>query len=72
MKFQGQHGSKVLVITAYQVSQSSAAGLGMETVYMQQWQKLVKTRTKVNPVHNFGKISLVLLNWLELPMKKFS
>ena len=53
MKFQGKQGSKVLVITAYQVSQTSAAGLGMETVYMRQWRKLAKTRTKVNPRAQF-------------------
>ena len=32
MQFQGKHGSKVLIITAYQVSQTSAQGLGMDTV----------------------------------------
>ena len=42
-----------MVITAYQVSQTSAVGLGMETVYMQQWRKLAKTRTKVNPRTQF-------------------
>ena len=42
-----------MVITAYQVSQTSAAGLGMETVYMQQWRKLAKTRTKVNSCAQF-------------------
>jgi hypothetical protein len=35
MKFQGKRGTKVLIITAYQVSQTSAQGLGMDTVYMQ-------------------------------------
>ena len=42
-----------MVITAYQVSQTSATDLGMETAYMQQWQKLVKTRAKVNPCAKF-------------------
>ena len=53
MKFQGKQGSKVLVITVNQVSQKSAAGLGMETVYTQQWRKLAKTRTIVNPHAQF-------------------
>ena len=49
MQFPGRHGTKVLVITAYQVSQTSAQGLGMETFYMQQWRKLAKMKTKINP-----------------------
>ena len=53
MKFRGKQGSKVLVISTYQVSQTAAVGLGMKTVYMQQWQKLVKTRAKVNPCAKF-------------------
>ena len=53
MKFQGKRGTKVLVISAYQVSQTSTRGLGMETVYMQHWQKLAKTRVKVNPRAQF-------------------
>ena len=48
MKFGGKQGSNVLVITAYQVSQTSTKGLGMEIVYMQKWWTLAKTRTKVN------------------------
>ena len=39
----------MLVITAYQVSQMSAQGLGMDTFYMQQWRKLAKMKKKVNP-----------------------
>jgi hypothetical protein len=53
MKFQGKRGTKVLVISAYQVSQTSERGLGMETVHMQHWQKLAKTRAKVNPWAKF-------------------
>jgi hypothetical protein len=49
MKFRGRQGTKVLVITAYQVSQTSARGLGMDTFYMQQWRTLAKMETKVNP-----------------------
>ena len=46
MKFQGKQGSKVLVSTTHQITQTSAKGLRLETVYMQQLQKLVKTRNK--------------------------
>jgi hypothetical protein len=53
MKFWGKRGTKVLVISAYQVSQTSAWGLGMETVYMQHWRKLAKTRANVNPQAQF-------------------
>ena len=53
MQFRGRHGTKVLVITAYQVSQMSAQGLGMDTFYMQQWRKLAKMKTKVNPRAQF-------------------
>jgi hypothetical protein len=53
MKFRGKRGTKVLVISAYQVSQTSARGLGMETVYMQHWRKLAKIRVKVNPWAQF-------------------
>ena len=49
MQFRGRYGTMVLVITAYQVSQMSAQGLGMDTFYMQQWRKLAKMKTKVNP-----------------------
>ena len=48
MKFRGRQGTKVLVITSYQVSQTSAQGLGMDIFYMQQWRKLAKMKTKVN------------------------
>ena len=50
---QGKRGTKVLIITAYQVSQTSAQGLGMDTVYMQQWRKLAKVKTIVNPIAQF-------------------
>jgi hypothetical protein len=53
MKFCGKQGSRVLGITAYQVSQTSATGLGMGTVYMQQWQKLTPSQTRVNPRAQF-------------------
>ena len=43
----------MLIITAYQVSQTSAQGLGMDTVYMQHWWKLTKTNTTVNPRAQF-------------------
>ena len=53
MQFRGRQGTKVLVITAYQVSQTSARGLGMDTFYMQQWRKLAKMKTKINPRAQF-------------------
>ena len=53
MQFRGSHGTKVLVITAYQVSQKSAQVLGMDTFYMQQWRKLAKMKTKANPRAQF-------------------
>jgi hypothetical protein len=53
MQFRGRQGPKVLVITAYQVSQTSAQGLGMDTFYMQQWRKLAKMKPKVNPRAQF-------------------
>ena len=53
MKFRGKRGTKVLVISANQVSQTSAWGLGMETVYMLHWRKLAKIRAKVNPRAQF-------------------
>lgn len=53
MKFRGRQGTKVLIITAYQVSQTSAQGLGMDTVYMQHWQKLAKANAAVNPRAQF-------------------
>ena len=53
MQFRGRHGTKVLVITAYQVSQTSAQGLGMVTFYIQQWRTLAKMKTKVNPRAQF-------------------
>ena len=49
MQFLGKLDSKVLITTAYQVSQTSAQGLGMDTVYMQQWRKVAKVKTIVNP-----------------------
>jgi hypothetical protein len=55
MKFRGKRGTKVLVILAYQVSQTLAWGFGMETVYMQHWRKLAKIRSKVNPWAQFWK-----------------
>ena len=53
IKFRGKQGSRVLVITAYQVSQTSATGLSMGTVYMQQWRKLAPSQTRVNPRAQF-------------------
>jgi hypothetical protein len=53
MKFQGRRGTTVLIITAYQVSQTSAQGLGMDTVYMPHWHKLAKTSATVNPRAQF-------------------
>ena len=53
MKFWGKRGTKVLVISVHQVSQTSAQGLGMETVYMQHWRKLAKIRAKLNPQAQF-------------------
>ena len=49
MKFQGRRGTKVLIITAYQVNQTSAQGLGMDTVYKQHWRKLAKANATVYP-----------------------
>ena len=49
MKFRGRQGTKVLIITAYQVSQTLAQGLGTDTVYMQHWGKLIKANATVNP-----------------------
>jgi hypothetical protein len=43
----------VLIITAYQVSQTSAQGLGTDAVYMQHWHKLAKTNATVNPRAQF-------------------
>jgi hypothetical protein len=43
----------VLIITAYQVSQTSAQGLGMDTVYMQHWRKLAIANATVNPRAQF-------------------
>jgi hypothetical protein len=39
----------VLIFTAYQISQTSAQGLGMDTVYMQDWQKLAKANATISP-----------------------
>ena len=43
----------MLIITAYQVSQTLAQGLGMDTVYMQHWRKLAKANATVNPRAQF-------------------
>ena len=43
----------MLIDTAYQVSQTSAQGLGMDTVYMQHWRKLAKANATVNPRAQF-------------------
>ena len=72
MKFRGKQDSKVLVITTYQVSQTAAVGLGMETVYMQQWQKLTKTRTKVNPRAQFWEDLTSVIQLARASKKKFS
>ena len=53
MKFRGRQGTKVLIITAYQVSQTSAQGLGMDTVYMQHRRKLANSNATVNPRAQF-------------------
>ena len=53
MKFRGRQGTKVLIITAYQVSQTLAQGLGMDTVYMQHWRKLAKANATVYPRAQF-------------------
>jgi hypothetical protein len=53
MKFRGRQGHHVLVITAYQVSQSSPSGLGHETFYMQQWRKIVPTIPSDEPRKRF-------------------
>ena len=53
MKFRGRQGHHVLVITAYQVSQSSPSGLGHETFYMQQWRKIVLTIPTDEPRKRF-------------------
>jgi hypothetical protein len=38
----------VLIIAAYQDIQTSAQGLGMDTVYMQHWRKWAKANAAVN------------------------
>jgi hypothetical protein len=53
MKFQGRRGTNALIITAYQVSQTSAQDLCMNTVYMQHWRKLAKANATVNPRAQF-------------------
>ena len=69
IKLWGKGGTKVLVISANQVSQTSARGLGMETVYMQNWQKLAKIRAKVNPRAQFWE-DLTLSLAKSLPLKR--
>ena len=40
MRFKANDDFNLSILTAYQVSQKTLQGLGMETTYMQQWRKL--------------------------------
>jgi len=54
MRSRGGHGRKILIISAYQVSQCSPSGLGHETFYMQQWRQIAKSATpNDNPRQRF-------------------
>ena len=55
MRFHSSPGRELLIITAYQVSQFSPAGLGHETFYMQQWRKIREHNLKGDPRNNFWR-----------------
>ncbi len=55
MRFRGNNKRHILVISAYQVSQHSAKGLGTETCYMQQWRKLRAKHLEDTPRTCFWK-----------------
>ena len=55
MRFRSSKKRTLLILTAYQVSQSSPKGLGTETFYMQQWRCLRKKNYDGEPRAQFWK-----------------
>ena len=49
-RFECHKQCQIMIFTAYQVSQKLAKGLGMETVYMQQW-RFLRAQNKATPVN---------------------
>ncbi len=69
MHFNSSLGRELLIITADHISQHSLAGLGHETFYMQQWQKIfdLKGDPRSNfwsNLTNFIKASLTNRTWM--------
>ena len=58
-RFRRHRNQHLTILTAHQVSQFSATGLGMDMAYMQQWRKLrAHSQNSINPREQFVMIYL--------------